>query len=49
MFSRPVMIAIMFDDYSTVAKPENVAKLSNTTFLRSISSAFSKKDHDHGI
>jgi hypothetical protein len=33
----------------TVAKPEKVAKLSNITFLKFIPSAFSKKDHDHGI
>jgi hypothetical protein len=33
----------------SAAKPENVAKLNNVTFLRFIPSAFSKKDHDHGI
>jgi hypothetical protein len=35
--------------YSTIAKPENVAKPSNITFFRFIPSALSKKDHDHGI
>jgi hypothetical protein len=30
--------------YSTGAKPENVAKLSNITFLGFIPSTFSKKD-----
>jgi hypothetical protein len=33
----------------TVAKPENVTKLSNITFLRFISSAFSNKDHNREI
>jgi hypothetical protein len=37
------------NDYSAVAKPGNVAKLSHITFLMFIPSALSKHDHDPGI
>jgi hypothetical protein len=40
---------ILNNDYNAVAKPSNVAKLSNITFLMVISSALSKHDHEHGI
>jgi hypothetical protein len=38
-----------FLEYSAVAKPSHLAKLSDITFLMFIPSALSKHDHDHEI